>query len=137
MVGILIMSHGEFASGTLHSLKMFMGGQLEKVEALCLGYDEDPKSYANKIEEAYKRLDDGSGVIGLCDLAGGTPGNICTGLANDRFQVVLGYNIGFALELLGKRFSADDVSEIDISDVISTSKDRFVSLNKILFEDYD
>lgn len=132
MIGILLMSHGKFAEGALDSLNLFMGGSLEKVEALCLGYGDKPEEYEEKIKEAIARLDDGSGVIGLCDLAGGTPGNICTKLINDRFKVALGFNIGVGLELVGKRFGANDVSEIDMNEVIDICKDRMVYLNDFM-----
>jgi len=135
MIGLLIMSHGQFAAGTLDSLKLFMGQDLEKVEALCLGYEDSADEYEEKIKEAISRLDDGSGVVGLCDLAGGTPGNICTRLVNDRFHVVMGYNIGFAMELLGRRFGADDISEIDFTEMIDICKERFIDLNSLLSED--
>lgn len=137
MIGMLIMSHGQFAAGTLDSLKLFMGQDLEKVEALCLGYDDSPDEFEIAIKEAIARLDDGSGVVGLCDLAGGTPGNICTRLVNDRFHVIMGYNIGFAMELLGRRFGAEDISEIDFEDMINICKERFIDLNSLLLEDDD
>lgn len=132
MIGILLMSHGQLANGALDSLKLFMGGELEKVEALCLNYEDSAEDFEKKITDAIARLDDGSGVVGLCDLAGGTPGNICTRLANDQFHVILGFNIGLGLELLGKRFAAETVQDIDFDETVETCKSRFVYLNGIL-----
>ncbi len=130
MIGILIMSHGRMAEGMLDSCRLFFGDELESVESLCLLPDSDIEQYRKDIEDKVKELDTGGGVIGLCDLFGGTPSNLCARMINDRFQIITGMNFPMLLELLGMRLSYHDVSQIDISSLMETSGSGIRNLNR-------
>lgn len=133
MFGILLMSHGHMAEGIKDSCKLFFGEDLPKVEALCLLEGEDPEGFDDKIREAIEKLDDGHGIIAFCDLLGGTPFNRCAfSFVNDRFQLITGMNFPMVLELLGKRMMTEDVSEIDIDELMNVGRAGIVSGNKLL-----
>ena len=51
MVGIILASHGEFASGVLQSASMIFGEQ-ENVAAVTLMPSEGPEDVKKKMEEA-------------------------------------------------------------------------------------
>lgn len=131
MIGILLMSHGKMAEGMLDSSKLFFG-EAEKVKALCLEPGDNPEDFDKKIIEGAKELDDGSGVIAFCDLLGGTPSNRSMYVLNDQIQVITGMNLTMYLELLGKRMSAEKLSEIDINELVETGKKGIISLNQMV-----
>ena len=129
MVGILLMSHGRMAEGMLDSSKLFFGDDIPQIKALCLMASDNPEEFDEKIRAAVEEIDDGQGVIAMCDLLGGTPCNRSALVLNDRMQVITGMNFSILLELLGKRMSVNDISEIDIPELIQVGKDGIISLN--------
>ena len=130
MISILLMSHGKMAAGMLDSCKLFFGDDIDHIEAICLEAGDDPEKFDERINEASKRLDDGSGVIAFCDLLGGTPSNRSMFCLNDRLHVIAGMNFPMLLEVLGQRLSTSDVSEIDFATLVDTGKDGIVDLNE-------
>ena len=130
MVGILLMSHGRMAEGMLDSSKLFFGDDIPQIKALCLMASDNPEEFDEKIRAAVEKIDDGQGVIAMCDLLGGTPCNRSALVLNDRMQVITGMNFSILLELLGKRMSVNDISEIDIPELIQVGKDGIISLNE-------
>lgn len=131
MIGIILMSHGKMAEGMLESSKLFFDEPV-KIKTLCIEQGDDLEKFDQKILDAAKELDDGSGVIALCDLLGGTPSNRSMHLLNDRLQVITGMNLAMFLELLGLRLSFETIDEIDIDTLIETGRNGIVSLNKII-----
>lgn len=130
MVGILLMSHGRMAEGMLDSSKLFFGDDIPQIKALCLMASDNPEEFDEKIRAAVEEIDDGQGVITMCDLLGGTPCNRSALVLNDRMQVITGMNFSILLELLGRRMSVNDISEIDIPELIQVGKDGIISLNE-------
>lgn len=130
MVGILLMSHGKMAEGMLDSSKLFFGDDIPQVKALCLMASDNPEDFDERIKEAIAEIDDGQGVIAMCDLLGGTPCNRSAMVLNERVQVITGMNFSILLELLGKRMTVNDISELNIGELIQVGKDGIISLNE-------
>ena len=130
MVGILLMSHGKMAEGMLDSSKLFFGDDIPQVKALCLMASDNPEDFDERIKEALAEIDDGQGVIAMCDLLGGTPCNRSAMVLNDRVQVITGMNFSILLELLGKRMTVNDISELSIGELVQVGKDGIISLNE-------
>ena len=114
----------------LDSSKLFFGDDIPQIKALCLMASDNPEEFDEKIRAAVEEIDDGQGVIAMCDLLGGTPCNRSALVLNDRLQVITGMNFSILLELLGKRMSVNDISEIDIPELIQVGKDGIISLNE-------
>lgn len=129
MIGILLMSHGKMADGMLDSSKLFFGEDIPQVKALCLEPSDNPEEFDDRIRAAIEEIDDGQGVIAMCDLLGGTPCNRSAFVLSDRVQVITGMNFTMLLELLGKRMAAEDLTDIDIEELMNVGKDGIVNLN--------
>ena len=129
MIGILLMSHGRMAEGMLDSSTLFFGDDIPQLKALCLMPGDNPEDFDERIKSAIAEIDDGSGVIGMCDMLGGTPSNRSVLCMNDRFQVITGMNFTMLLELLGRRMSADDLNDIDINELMEIGRTGIVNLN--------
>ena len=72
MVGIILASHGGFATGILQSATMVFGEQ-PNVAAVTLMPSEGPNDIKKKMEDAIASFDDPDQVLFLVDLLGGTP----------------------------------------------------------------
>lgn len=130
MIGVLLMSHGKMAEGMLDSCKLFFGDDVPQIKALCLCDGDDPELFDERIREACLQIDDGSGVIALCDLLGGTPSNRSVFCLNENLQVITGMNFSLLLEILGTRLNVENLSEIDVDSLIEVGKEGIVDLNK-------
>ena len=94
MVGIIIASHGEFATGILQSGAMIFGEQ-ENVKAVTLMPSEGPDDVRAKTEEAIASFDNQDEVLFLVDLWGRTPFNQASSLMEgheDTWAIVAGLN---------------------------------------------
>ncbi|MGN0027697.1 MAG: mannose/fructose/sorbose PTS transporter subunit IIA [Clostridium sp.] len=114
MVGIVIASHGEFASGILQSGQMILGEQ-ENVKACTLMPSDNPENIKAKMEEAIASFDNKDEVLFLIDLWGGTPFNQASALINgheDKWAIVTGLNLPMLVEAFASRFSMETAHEI-------------------------
>ena len=114
MVGIVIASHGEFASGLLQSGQMILGEQ-ENVKACTLMPSDSPENIKAKMEEAIASFDNKDEVLFLIDLWGGTPFNQASALINgheDKWAIVTGLNLPMLVEAFASRFSMETAHEI-------------------------
>ena len=129
MVGILILSHGKLAEGLLESGKLFFGEDVPGIETLCLeGQDVDV--FDDQLDRAIKRLDDGSGVLVLCDIFGGTPANRSAYKVSNKVKVVTGVNMAMILDALGRRMNARNIDEIDIKHIMESGRKSIVCINE-------
>ncbi len=133
MFGILLLSHGKMAEGLLDSAKLFFG-EIEKIKALCLLESDAVEEFDKKIIEALEELDEGTGVITLCDLYGGSPANRCVYVirAGHKMRVVTGMNLAMLIELLGMRLSIESAEDIDLIHLIEAATESIVSLNEAI-----
>ncbi|WP_077602575.1 mannose/fructose/sorbose PTS transporter subunit IIA [Oceanobacillus sojae] len=124
MVGIIIASHGEFATGILQSGAMIFGEQ-ENVKAVTLMPSEGPEDIKAKMEEAIASFDNQDEVLFLVDLWGGTPFNQANGLMEgheDKWAIVAGLNLAMVIESYASRMSMNTAHEI-AAHIIDTAKD--------------
>lgn len=74
-LGIILISHGEFAKAALDSAQMITGPQ-EDVIALALTVSKSLDDFEKEIADSYTQLiENHSDIIVLCDIYGGTPFN--------------------------------------------------------------
>jgi PTS system mannose-specific IIA component len=79
-------------------------GPQQRVEGICIGPDDDMEVRRNDIAQAIARVDDGSGVIILTDLFGGTPSNLAISLMkSESIEVIAGVNLPMLIRLEGAR----------------------------------
>ena len=72
MIGLVLVTHGRLATEFVTAMEHVVGPQ-ERIEAICIGPDDDMEARRNDIAKAIEAVDDGDGVIILTDLFGGTP----------------------------------------------------------------
>ena len=124
MIGVLLLSHGKMAEGVYETLKLFYGEKLEQVSWLGLYEDgeTDIAAYENEVGKAIKKLDEGSGVVVLTDLFGGTPFNKSSLFRKKNIVILSGLNLNMALEVMGRRKRAEKVSDMNLGLIIEESR---------------
>ncbi|MFD1064764.1 mannose/fructose/sorbose PTS transporter subunit IIA [Oceanobacillus locisalsi] len=124
MVGIIIATHGEFATGILQSAAMIFGEQ-ENAEAVTLMPSEGPDDVRAKMEKAIASFDNQDDVLFLVDFWGGTPFNQASSLLEgkeDKWAIVAGLNLAMVIESYASRLSMNTAHEI-AAHIIGTAKD--------------
>lgn len=128
MVGVLVVAHGEMASGLLDAARMIVGDQ-EALLALSLQEMEDVEGLMAKVEEAISQVDTGEGVLVLVDLPGASPFNASARIAMQRegIEVVTGVNLPMLAELLVMRDGSSLEGCVDIAKEAGISGVRTLS----------
>ncbi len=107
MIGLVLVTHGRLASEFVTAMEHVVGPQ-QRVEAICIGPDDDMEGRRNDISEAIGRVDEGAGVIILTDLFGGTPSNLSISLMkSEKVEVIAGVNLPMLIRLEKARKTMD------------------------------
>lgn len=103
MISILIVTHGYLCEGLIKSSELIIGKE-EKLSAISLCEGDDNIKFRDKIKSEINELDDGSGVLVLTDLFGGTPSNsVAANMKNLNFECITGVNLPILIEALSSR----------------------------------
>ena len=103
MIGLVLVTHGGLAAEFVTAMEHVVGRQ-RAIEAICIGPDDDMEARRADIAAAVKAVDEGSGVILLTDLFGGTPSNLAISLMEPgRVEVIAGVNLPMLIRLEGAR----------------------------------
>ena len=114
MVGIILATHGGFASGIKQSVSMIFGDQPNLTD-VTLSPSEGPDDVRRKMEEAVAGFDDPEQVLILVDLWGGTPFNQANGYIaghEDTWAIVAGLNLPMLIDACASRMTMDTAHEI-------------------------
>ena len=107
MIGLVLVTHGQLATEFRAALEHVVGHQ-DAFEALSIGADDDMEARRRDIMEAVERVNDGSGVILLTDMFGGTPSNLAISVMDPgRVEVVAGVNLPMLIKLASVRGDGD------------------------------
>lgn len=107
MIGIVLVTHGQLAREFLSACEHVVGPQ-ENMTAVCIGPNDDMEERRQEILQAVKRVDDGSGVIVLTDMFGGTPSNLAISIIEKaKVEVVAGVNLPMLIKLAKVRVDDD------------------------------
>lgn len=100
MVGIIIISHGKFASGLLDAVRMITGEQ-KQTHAIAFNESQSPDDLKKNVEDSLQLMDEGEGVLLFTDLFGATPFNVAMRVymeSDRKIEVIAGANLPIVLE---------------------------------------
>jgi mannose PTS system EIIA component len=107
MIGVVVVTHGQLATELLNAAEMIVG-DLPQFAAVSIGWHEDTQDAREEIAQAIARVRQGSGVILLTDMFGGTPSNLAmTFLGDDTVEVLTGVNLPMLIKLAGAAANPD------------------------------
>ena len=92
-IGGVVVSHGQLATELLSSAETIVG-PVGHILAVSIGWHDDVDIARDEIERAIKQTDQGTGVIVMTDMFGGTPTNISAMfLKEGEVEIVTGVNL--------------------------------------------
>ncbi len=101
MVGIIIVTHVSLGEALISCAEHIMGRPLTNVGQLSVSKTEDPDEVVLKAHDLIEMLDDGSGILLLTDIYGGTPSNVSNRLIQPgRVEAVAGVNLPMLVRAL-------------------------------------
>ncbi len=104
MIGILLLTHQPLGAAFIAAASHVFRGQPERLEALDVVADQDTNEVNRLAREAITRLDDGTGVLMMTDIMGGTPCNCCSQLREaGKVEVIAGISLPMLLRALTYR----------------------------------
>ncbi|MCF8706603.1 PTS sugar transporter subunit IIA [Rhizorhapis sp. SPR117] len=105
MIGLVLVTHGLLAKEFVVAMEHVVGPQ-KAIETVCIGPEDDMEIRRADIAGAVERVNDGSGVILLTDLFGGTPSNLAISLLKaGEIEVIAGINLPMLIRLESARKS--------------------------------
>ena len=103
MIGMVLVTHGRLADEFIAALEHVVGPQ-RNIAAVCIGPDDDMEQRRKEIIEQVGRVDDGSGVVVLTDMFGGTPSNLAISIMDRaKIEVIAGMNLPMLIKLASVR----------------------------------
>ncbi len=109
MIGLVLVTHGQLAAEFRKAVEHVVGPQ-EKFETVAIGADDDMEQRRRDIVDAVARVNDGSGVVVLTDMFGGTPSNLAISvMETGRIEVIAGMNLPMLIKLSSVR-NTDDIA---------------------------
>ncbi|MDD7909773.1 PTS sugar transporter subunit IIA [Pseudovibrio exalbescens] len=103
MIGLVLVTHGRLAEEFKSALEHVVGPQ-SGVSTICIGPDDDMEQRRQDILKSVEQVNDGSGVVLLTDMFGGTPSNLAISVMNGTsIEVVAGVNLPMLIKLASVR----------------------------------
>ena len=103
MIGLVLVTHGKLAVEFRAALEHVVGAQTQ-IETVSIGPDDNIERRRQDILDAVQKADDGSGVILLTDMFGGTPSNLAISVMDaGKVEVVAGVNLPMLIKLASVR----------------------------------
>ena len=93
MIGLVLVTHGNLADELISAMEHVVGPQ-DKVEAVCIGADDDIEQRRSDIISAVKAVSTKDGVVLVTDMFGGTPSNLAISImGKSKLEVISGVNL--------------------------------------------
>lgn len=110
MIGILLLTHAPLGNAFIEAATHVFRARPERMEAIDVTADQDTGEVYRLAKEAIARLDDGSGVLVVTDVMGGTPSN-CTLRLGDpgHIEIIAGVSLPMLLRALTYRNDTIDI----------------------------
>ena len=106
MIGMVVVTHGRLAEEFIAAMEHVVGSQ-SALQAISIGPDDDMEQRRQDILDAVTEVDDGSGVILLTDMFGGTPSNLAISIMDStHVEVIAGINLPMLIKLASVRIDS-------------------------------
>lgn len=107
MIGLVLVTHGRLADEFRNAVEHVVGPQAA-IETVAIGADDDMEQRRRDIVDAVARAEEGSGVIVLTDMFGGTPSNLAISVMQPgKVEVIAGMNLPMLIKLTSVRGQDD------------------------------
>jgi PTS system ascorbate-specific IIA component len=111
MVGILLLTHAPLGQAFIEAATHVFRNSPARVEAIDVVADQDPEEVRRLACDAIGRINDGSGVLVITDVMGGTPSNCTLPLCvPGEVEVIAGISLPMLLRAITYRHNTLDVT---------------------------
>ena len=111
MVGILLLTHAPLGQAFIAAATHVFRGVPVQTEAIDVLADQDPEEINKLAQQAIARINDGSGVLVITDVMGGTPSNCTLQLCvPGEIEVIAGISLPMLLRAITYRHNTLDVA---------------------------
>ncbi|NHQ86044.1 PTS fructose transporter subunit IIA [Iodobacter sp. HSC-16F04] len=110
MVGIIIVTHVSLGEALVSCAQHIMARDLPNLLQLSVSKADEPDDVVRRANEMISQLDDGSGVLLLTDIYGGTPSNVAQRLVRaGKVEAIAGVNLPMLVRTLSYSHQALEV----------------------------
>lgn len=110
MIGILLLTHAPLGQAFIDAASHVFRGRPDRLESIDVRADQDPLEVKSMAKAAIARIDDGSGVLVITDVMGGTPSNCTLCLSEPgHIEVIAGISLPMLLRAITYRSDTLDV----------------------------
>jgi PTS system mannose-specific IIA component len=103
MIGALVVTHGQLAQELVAAAEMIVG-EISHIQAVSIGWHDDVNDARKEIERRLGEVNDGSGVLLLTDMFGGTPSNIAISFHEPgKVDVITGVNLPMIIKIANQK----------------------------------
>lgn len=103
IIGLVLVTHGNLAQEFISAMQHVVGRQ-ERVEAVCIGPEDDMEMRRSEILKKVELADSGSGVVVLTDMFGGTPSNLAISIMDRaNVEIIAGVNLPMLIKIASLR----------------------------------
>ena len=107
MIGLVVLTHGQMAAECLRAAEMIIG-PIAAARAVSIDRSWSVEEASSALDRALTEVDEGSGVLVLTDMFGGTPTNIAAGFLEERhIDILAGVNLPILIKAAGARLQMD------------------------------
>jgi PTS system mannose-specific IIA component len=98
-IGVVIVTHGRIGEEMVRVAQSIVHEQVP-MTGVALEHDESVDQMRLKIQSAIETVNQGSGILLLSDMFGGTPSNLCLSfLKEGHIEVITGVNLPMLIKL--------------------------------------
>ena len=103
MIGMVLVTHGHLANEFISAMQHVVGKQ-EQIAPVCIGPEDDMEMRRAEILKKVEEVNDGSGVVVLTDMFGGTPSNLAISIMDRApVEIIAGVNLPMLIKLASLR----------------------------------
>lgn len=107
MIGLVLVTHGNLANEFISAMQHVVGKQ-EQVAPVCIGPEDDMEMRRSEILKKVEEVNDGSGVVVLTDMFGGTPSNLAISIMDRaKVEIIAGVNLPMLIKIAALRKEKD------------------------------
>lgn len=107
MIGGVVVTHGQLARELVNAAETIVG-EIHHITAVSIGWHDDVETAREAIKAAIDQVDDGSGVLVLTDVLGGTPTNIAASFMGiEQIEIITGVNLPMVIKLASQQKDED------------------------------
>lgn len=107
MIGLVLVTHGNLANEFVSAMQHVVGKQTD-IETVCIGPEDDMEMRRTEIMTKVEAVNDGSGVVVLTDMFGGTPSNLAISIMDRaKVEIIAGVNLPMLIKIAALRKEKD------------------------------